>query len=108
MDKPRQWIPSRKEFHAEVISFGRITIPLIVRNSLRLKEGSIVCVNLGLDSKRNNMKTFHSEVISGGRITIPKFVRKVFSLKDGMMVFVSVSPENIENVETVVVQNVGQ
>jgi AbrB family looped-hinge helix DNA binding protein len=42
----RNWKLTKKEFSAEVISGGRITIPKTVRRILKLKEGSVVNVTL--------------------------------------------------------------
>lgn len=45
---PRKWVPVQKEFSAEVISRGRVTIPLTIRRLLNIKDGSIVTVTVSV------------------------------------------------------------
>ena len=46
----RKWVPVQKEFSAEVISKGRVTIPKTVRKLLGIKEGSMVTLTVSIVS----------------------------------------------------------
>lgn len=44
----RKWVPVQKEFSAEVISKGRVTIPLTIRKLLNIRDGAVVTVTVSV------------------------------------------------------------